>query len=43
MIEAANGREALERLANGPVDVVLLDIILPELRRIVHEDGDQAG
>lgn len=31
VIEAVNGREALDRLASEPVDVVLLDIVMPEL------------
>ncbi len=29
--EAANGRQALEMLADGPVDVVLLDVRMPEM------------
>ena len=29
--EAENGRVALERLAAGPVDLVLLDLVMPEL------------
>lgn len=29
VVEAADGREALERLADGGVDVVLLDIVMP--------------
>jgi CheY-like chemotaxis protein len=29
--EAANGREALECLARAPVDVILLDLIMPEM------------
>ncbi len=29
--EAENGRQALERLAAGPIDLVLLDLIMPEL------------
>ena len=31
VIEATNGREALERLASEAVDVVLLDIVMPEM------------
>ena len=31
VIEAVNGRQALERLAAEPVDVVLLDIVMPEM------------
>jgi two-component system, cell cycle response regulator len=29
--EAENGRQALERLAAGPIDLVLLDLVMPEL------------
>lgn len=29
VIEAVDGREALDRLAEGPIDVVLLDIVMP--------------
>jgi CheY-like chemotaxis protein len=29
VVEAVNGREALDRLAEGPIDVVLLDIVMP--------------
>jgi PAS domain S-box-containing protein len=29
--EAANGREALEALAEAPVDVILLDLMMPEM------------
>ena len=29
--EAADGREALEKLAKQPVDIMLLDISLPEI------------
>ena len=28
---AENGREALEKMRSGPVDLVLLDIMMPEL------------
>ena len=31
VVEAVDGREALERLAEGPIDVVLLDIVMPVL------------
>ena len=31
VVEATNGREALECLAREPIDVVLLDIVMPEL------------
>ena len=31
MLEAANGREALARLANVAPDVILLDLIMPEM------------
>ena len=31
VIEAANGREALERLAAGTPDVILLDLLMPEM------------
>jgi two-component system cell cycle response regulator len=31
VIEAANGREALERIARGGLDLVLLDILMPEV------------
>jgi len=31
IITAENGREALERMRRGPVDLVLLDIMMPEL------------
>jgi CheY-like chemotaxis protein len=31
VLEATNGREALDRLRSGPVDVVLLDLVMPEL------------
>jgi two-component system, cell cycle response regulator len=31
VIEAENGRQALVRLSEGPLDVVLLDLIMPEL------------
>ena len=30
-VEAVDGREALDRLAEGPIDVVLLDIVMPEM------------
>ena len=29
VVEAVDGREALDRLAEGPIDVVLLDIMMP--------------
>ena len=29
VVEAVDGREALDRLAEGPIDVVLLDIVMP--------------
>lgn len=29
VVEAADGRQALDRLAEGPIDVVLLDIMMP--------------
>ena len=29
--EAGNGKEALEKLSNGPVDIVLCDINMPEM------------
>ena len=31
IVTAENGREALERMRRGPVDLVLLDIMMPEL------------
>ena len=31
IVTAENGREALEKLREGPVDLVLLDIMMPEL------------
>ncbi len=31
VIQAANGREALERIAHGGLDLVLLDILMPEV------------
>src|ERR1700731_5196626 len=31
MVTAENGREALEKMRSGPVDLVLLDIMMPEL------------
>ena len=31
MVTAANGREALERLAEQPVELVLLDLMMPEM------------
>jgi signal transduction histidine kinase len=31
VVEAADGREALERLAERPVDMVLLDLLMPEV------------
>lgn len=30
MCEAANGREGLELIANGPVDLVITDLVMPE-------------
>jgi two-component system chemotaxis response regulator CheY len=29
--EAGNGKEALEKLSNGPVDIILCDINMPEM------------
>src|SRR6516225_8957906 len=29
IVEATNGREALEKMRAGPVDIVLLDIMMP--------------
>jgi CheY-like chemotaxis protein len=31
IVTAENGREALEKMRAGPVDLVLLDIMMPEL------------
>ena len=31
LVTAENGREALEKMRSGPVDLVLLDIMMPEL------------
>ena len=31
IVTAENGREALEKMRQGPVDLVLLDIMMPEL------------
>ena len=31
LVTAENGREALEKIRSGPVDLVLLDIMMPEL------------
>ena len=31
MVAAGNGREALERLTQGPPDLVLLDLMMPEM------------
>jgi class 3 adenylate cyclase/CheY-like chemotaxis protein len=31
IVEAANGREALEKMRAGPIDIVLLDIMMPGL------------
>ena len=31
VVEAVNGQEALDRLAEGPIDAVLLDIVMPVL------------
>ena len=31
LVTAGNGREALEKMRSGPVDLVLLDIMMPEL------------
>src|SRR6516162_6121113 len=31
IVTAENGREALEKMRSGPVDLVLLDIMMPEL------------
>lgn len=31
IVEAADGREALERFANEPIDIVLTDILMPEM------------
>ncbi len=36
VLEAENGRELLERLANEPVDIILMDVEMPEM------DGTQA-
>jgi sigma-B regulation protein RsbU (phosphoserine phosphatase) len=42
---AANGREALERLAADPFDVVLLDIMMPELNgyQVLEQLRGEAG
>lgn len=34
VVEAANGREGLERLASGPVDIVITDWNMPEMSGI---------
>jgi CheY-like chemotaxis protein len=31
VVEAANGREALDRLAEGLPDLILLDLLMPEM------------
>lgn len=33
-VEAAHGREALARLAEGPVDLVITDIVMPEMEGV---------
>ncbi len=43
--EAGNGREALDRMASQPFDVVLLDIMMPEMNGyevLEHIRGDEA-
>ncbi len=48
LIEAGDGGEALERLGDGPIDLVLTDIRMPslngfELLRAIRESGAVAG
>lgn len=45
VIAAANGREALERLGRGDIDLIVLDVLMPELDglslcRMIREQGD---
>jgi CheY-like chemotaxis protein len=34
IVTAENGREALEKMRSGPIDLVLLDIMMPEMKWI---------